>query len=399
MRLLSVKNALLVSALLGYLPQFAFGAPVAQTAGLQVVRRGDDISTQHWQIETTNINTRDEDEDLDDLETRAFRPPRPIDPPPPPPAPRPRPNPGAPGGSGTGPRPRPPPRPVTPPRPEPPQPKPDWAPIADNVNPGQGPGVGADPKPMGTYEQGGKDAVTNYQATVKNGKEDTKILDPATDDLSLLGKNPAEAFLDIRKNDQYQIVDTDVLISDVKELKNFQSGELGFDIKSSGLLRQTVVNTADGRQMINRGTYDKGGQFIAYQDAFKDADTAAADKKIPLNEIGLQNFKAAAGVNTNKLKAAFLMDIQNKEFWGIIRNNYNDLKQPFDQVLTFKSGTPQFDRIMGSPNFKSKFFAFGNHHNDIGDPVPDKVIVIPKDAPDSGNKLTVAVVFKDADAA
>lgn len=404
MRLLSVKNALLVTAFLGSLPQLSLGVPIARTAettDLQVVPRGDSFSlVPVEQLDETNIIPRDEDEfslkqteDANYIDIRAFRPPRP-DPPPPPPAPRPRPNPGAPGA----PRPRPPPRPVTPPRPDPPSPKPDWEPIPDDVNPGQGSGTGDDAKAMDTYEAGGQKQMNDYENIIKSGQDDTPIVD-TVDDLAKYGKN--KAFLDIRKNDQYQVVDTDVMVSDsLKELKNFQSGELGFDIKNTGFLRQTVVNKADGGagQMINRGTYDKGGQFIVYQDAFKEANTITGPKKTPLNEMGTQNFIAAAGDNTGKFKAAFLTDIQNKEFWAITRQNYNDMKQPFDQVLTFKSGTPQFDRYMGSPNFGSKFFSFGNHHNAMGDGIPDKVIVIPKDVENSGNKLTVGVVFKDASA-
>lgn len=88
------------------------------------------------------------------------------------------------------------------------------------------------------------------------------------------------------------------------------------------------------------------------------------------------------------------MDIQNKEFWDIIRKSYNEKRQKFDQVLTFESGSSQFDRIMGSPNFGSKFLGFGHHHNAIGDKIPDKVIVIPKDVAGAERKLTVAVVFR-----
>lgn len=53
----------------------------------------------------------------------------------------------------------------------------------------------------------------------------------------------------------------------------------------------------------------------------------------------------------------------------------------FDQVVTFQKGTPQFNRLMGSPNLSSKFFAFTNHHNAIGNKLPIKIVLMPKQVP------------------
>lgn len=265
---------------------------------------------------------------------------------------------------------------------------------------------------MNTYETKGKQQESAYEAAIKSGNDDTPIVGTEAE---LSGHEPNKAFLDITKNDQYKVSDEIVTLSDIglKELKNFRAGELGFDIQSSKRLQQTVVKNVPGDpaanpasgDTINRGTYDTSGNFIVYQDAFKEANTVTGAKKTPLNEMGAQNFIRAAGDNAKNLKAAFLTDVQNKEFWGITRQNYNDMKQPFSQVLTFKSGTPQFDRYMGSPNFGSKWLSFINHHNAIGNAVPDKIVVIPKDYELPGSKppvtvgtLTAAVVFKDADA-
>lgn len=290
-------------------------------------------------------------------------------------------------------------RPVTLPHPNPPAPQPNRQPIPNTENPGPGAGLGAEPKTMDIYATSGKNQVNNFLSVTKapkGSKPDTQLV--ATE-AELAKHGPNGAFLDIRKSDKYKIEDMTLHFSDLKTLKNFKWSELGFDIKDAGFVSKMVVtNKAPGSPTIIQGTYAKNGQFIVYQDAFKAADTTPGTK-VPLNEMGLQNFIAASkdapGGATN-FKAAFLTNIQNKEFWAITRQNYNDKNQPFNQVLIFPRGTPEFDRYMGSPNFNSKFFSFANHHEAIGNKVPDKVIVIPKQAENSGNELTVAVVFKDA---
>lgn len=154
-----------------------------------------------------------------------------------------------------------------------------------------------------------------------------------------------------------------------------------------------VSNPKDGKT-INRGVYDEQGEFIMYQEGFKDLQKDIPNA-IPLNELGMQNFLKTAGSNAKNLKAAFLTDVRNQELWAIVKNNYNDKEKSFDNVLTFERGSAQFNRIMGSPNFRSKMYGYGNHHNAIGGKVPNKVIVVPKQAQadDPDAELILAVVF------
>ncbi|OAQ59216.1 hypothetical protein VFPPC_16897 [Pochonia chlamydosporia 170] len=302
--------------------------------------------------------------------------PKPPPPPPPPLPPLPRPIPAPiPKAPAPKPKPIPPaPRPKTPPRPDPPKPDPAAKPIPPNENPGQGFGKGNEPKAMDSYRKLGS---RSYGELAKHRKN--------------------EAFLDIKKNDELDVIDLDVIVNAdpaLKVVRNFRSGELGFDTSSLNMLRQTTVSVkGEPGSIINKGTYDKEGRFIMYQSAFKELNPK--NSKTPLNEMGMQSFISAAGDKTKNLKAVFLMDVQNKEFWAITRQNYNDLKQPFTQVLTFQRNTPQFDRYMGSPNMNSKLYSFANHHNAIGNKIPTSIIVIPKKAENSGNKLTAAVIFKD----
>lgn len=317
-------------------------------------------------------------------------------PPPPPPPPLPRPVP-APIPKGPAPKPNPiapAPRPKTPPRPDPPKPDPAAKPIPPSENPGQGPGKGDEPKAMDSYQRAGVAQLGMYETTARGNKADTPIVQ-TQQELAKYGKN--EAFLDFRKNSAYKIDKQSVRLDDsvdLKVVKNFRSTELGFDSKSvRGMTQISVYVEKSSGSPIMRGTYDHEGGFIVYQTAFK------KDNKVPgatpLNEMSMQSFISAAGDKTKNLKAVFLMDVQNKEFWAITRQNYNDLKQPFTQVLTFQRNTPQFDRYMGSPNMNSKLYSFANHHNAIGNKIPTSIIVIPKQAENSGNKLTAAVIFKD----
>ena len=405
MKFLSAKNTLLLTAFLGCLPRPALGAPIIQAAEVtnsQVNPRGDDFSVVPVdQVDEAESIPHDEGgfyfepvDDVAEVETRRWDPPRPP-PPPPPPLPRPVPVPIVEPRPVTGPEPKPvapPAHPPSPPRPAPQLPKPDWKPIPVDTNPGVGQGKGADPKPMENYERSGRRQVDNYETITKSSKPDTAIVQTEAE---LDKYKPNEAFLDYRKNQNYELVDARVLTNEMKWSKNFKLSELGFKIEPGKFVDRVAVLYRKDKGMVNRGSYDPDGNFIMYQDAFKKTNDDVA-KKLPLNEIGMQNFINVAGDNTKNLKAAFLMDVQNKEFWAITRQNYNDMKQPFDQVLTFEHGTPQFNRYMGSPSLFSKFYSFGNHHNAIGNKIPDKVIVIPKQAEGSGGQLTVAVVFKAA---
>ncbi|KAI1868396.1 hypothetical protein JX265_007219 [Neoarthrinium moseri] len=400
MKLHSLRTAFFLTASIGGISRLALAAPVVSI--LQVARSGDiagnnSLATVDIDLEgETGITTRNED-DLGlgetyhgvGIETRMTipRPPTPpkLPVPPPPPVPRPLPPVVIPK-----------PKPADPvpvpgsPRPPPPPPKADWKPIPATENPGQGYGMGNDPKQMDEYAKAGKTQVDSYEATVHSNKPDVLTVGSKAE---LQGKGPNEAFLDIRKNPAYKIEEVKVLTSELKELKNFKSSELGFEIKQ-GFVTQVSVRNGKDPEPINQGIYDPNGNYIMYQVAFKDGNNVA--DKIPLNEIGMQNFQKVAGDNTKNFKAAFLMELQNKEFWGITRQNYNDMKQPFSEVMTFNRGTPQFERYMGSPNINSKFFSYGNHHNAIGNKIVDKIVIIPKQAENSGGKFTAALIFKNA---
>ncbi|KAG6099711.1 hypothetical protein E4U30_006153 [Claviceps sp. LM220 group G6] len=402
MRFHPTQNGLLLAALLASCGQLVHGAPIVPTADIDPWQGS--TSASHRLAGVLEPRRREVDEAIPELDGSTLRevfarsfPPRlpgkPPVPPPPPPVPRPRPVPAP----MPRPRPAPAPRPVTPPRPLPPAPKPEAKPIPHNENPGQGTGTGAEPKSMQHYEQEGTKQLHMYETKAKSHEPDTVIV--ATE--AEVAHHPKNgAFLDINKNDELRLEKQDVRLDDgpsLKVLKEFNSQELGFSMKDVGNLKQVAVYPSKSHaQFINRGTYDPNGRIILYQDAFKDLNVGQGAKKIPLNEMGMQNFKSVAGEKTKNLKAVFLMDVQNKEFWAITRESYNARKQPFKEILTFPRGSPEFNRFMGSPNFSSKFYSFANHHNAIGNKVPDKVIVMTREHPNSGGKLTVAVTFKDA---
>ncbi|KAK8132089.1 hypothetical protein PG999_000262 [Apiospora kogelbergensis] len=400
MKFLSVKNALYLTASLGSLSRLTLAAPVAATA--LVTRSGINTGGSVFPIHV-DIDPIDKDDDRlrrrgtqDGLkiEPRITIPKPPVPPPPPRP---PVPNPVAPKPVVPKPKPVEPVPVPGPPRTPPPSPKADWKPIPPpkeaSDNPGQGNGKGGDAKSMDSYANSGKTQVKNYVEITKGSRPDAITVASKKD---LEGKKQNTAFLDIRKNPNYEVQEEPFQFVNVnlKELKNFKPAELGFDINALGTFTKVTVKRASDKQDINIGTYDPKGNFIYYESAFKDANTV--EDKIPLNEMGMQNFKKIAGDNTKNFKAAFLGDIQNKEFWEITRQNYNDMKQPYSQVMTFEHDTAQFERYMGSPNLNSKFFSWGNHHNAIGNKVVDKIVIIPKQAENSGRKMTAALVFKDA---
>lgn len=247
---------------------------------------------------------------------------------------------------------------------------------------------------MADYERSGRSQVDDYEQIVKSGRPDTRVVQTEAD---LAKYSPHEAFLDFRENAGYRVRNDKYSYSYYKSLRNFDSSELGFDFEQAKDIMQVTVTEkgGDSGAVIAQGSYDPEGRFMVYQMAFKDENNKVADH-VPLNEISMQNFIAVAGDQTKNLKAAFITDIQNKGFFAITRQNYNDLKQPFDKVLTFERGTPQFYRYMGSDNIRSTIFSFGNHHHAIGNKIIDKIIVIPKQVQGSDDELAVAIVFGDA---
>ncbi|KAK8003963.1 hypothetical protein PG989_003682 [Apiospora arundinis] len=404
MKFLSVKNALYLTASLGSFSRLTLAAPVATAA---LVARSEIITAGNAFPIPVDSDPNDEDDDhlrrrgTQDgfkIDTRMTIP-KPPAPPPPPKLPIPGPVVPKPIVPIVVPKPK----PVEPapvpgsPRLPPPPPAADWKPIPAPVkaadNPGQGNGKGDNAKPMDDYAKSGKTQVDNYVTITKGNKPDVLTVASKAD---LAGKEKNTAFLDIRKNPNYEVDEQQhqYVNVDLKELKNFKPAELGFDINAPGTSTKVTVRRASDKKDINIGTYDPKGNFIYYESAFKEANNV--EDKIPLNEVGMQNFKKIAGDNTKNFKVAFLANIQNKEFWEITRQNYNDVKQPYSQVMTFEHGTPQFDRYMGSPNINSKFFSWGNHHNAIGNKQVDKIVVIPKQVEGSGGKMTAALIFKDA---
>nr|POE51814.1 hypothetical protein CFP56_26021 [Quercus suber] len=413
MRLVSAQTVLLLATLLSLLSRSTLATPTNPsllTENQWLSRRGNDTSIGSID-RTEGLETSSRDEEtlystwankVAELDIRAFFPkinPRPPTPPPlpvpggssgalgarPGVVPRPVPHPGAPAPH---PQVNVPGKPVV--RPEPPPRKPDWQPIPDNVNPNSGTGKGGSPRPMQVYQSLGQQQFSDYETVVSSRQLDTLIVPTAAE---LAEHQANRAFLDYDKNAHYRAL-KDKSVGKVKELQNFMESELGFDPMAVQTVERRVVTNSDTGETINGGVYDKYGKFVVFQDAFKEENTVP--NSIPLNEIGMQSFIKVAGENTKNFKVGIFANIVNKEFWAITRSNYNDAGQPFEQVLTFEHGSPGFDQFMGSPNIRSKFYAFGNHHNAIGSKVPDRIIVIPKQAQDTrgDGQLDVAVVFK-----
>ncbi|KAG5923432.1 hypothetical protein E4U42_004963 [Claviceps africana] len=405
MRPCPTRNGLILAALLASCGQLVLGAPTAPTADIDPWF--ETSTTSPGLAGALKARRREEDASVLDpeesgfqgLDARSFPPRIPgipgkpsIPPPPPPRGPRTGPGNGIPRPVPRPAQPRP--RPVTPPRPHPPPPAPVAHPIPAGTNPNKGPGLGNEPKPMSYYEKEGTAKLNMYQERIRSRAPDTLIVETEAE----VAKHPKfAAFLDINKNNELDLVKQDVRLDDSQELKmlkEFTSAELGFSMKDIRNLRQISVHPIRNHMvLINRGTYDADGKIILYQDAFNANNIGQGAKRIPLNEMGMQNFKSVAGDKTKNLRAVFLMNVQNKEFWGITRECYNARGQPFSEVLTFERGTAEFNRFMGSPSFSSKFLSFANHHNAIDNKVPQRVIVMPEQHANSGGKLTVAVVF------
>jgi hypothetical protein len=259
---------------------------------------------------------------------------------------------------------------------------------------------------MQTYSSRGERALTSYEAAIKANKPDA-ITVTSKEGLKSHGKN--EAFLDMQKLTGSYIVDVkpDTWFrgdSAHKTLLNFKSSDIGFEINKSLNFKKIIVRNFGSHEAINTASFDPDGRFVVWEAAFKQANDVA--DAIPLNELGMQSFIKAVGAKTKNLKVAFLANIQNKEFWAITRQNYNDKKAGFDRVLTFERGTEQFKRYMGSPNLGSKFYAFANHHRAISNRVPSKIVIMPKqvkvegviveegEPPERVGQLCAALIFQ-----
>ncbi|CAK3917485.1 Hypothetical predicted protein [Lecanosticta acicola] len=440
MRIASTRQAVLLCAFLGCLPRLSFGLPTFDdTTSINAITPLHKDERSVWYDISSGVvqNTqRDHDwpftsDDDDDIAIAArgwFPKPEvpevphapPIVPEHPFPGPAPRPGPAGSGtGTGASEPARPPPPGADPPSEEqlPPRQNPEpesqdkWTPIPSTAAPGISAKLGGPPRPMDDYQRDGRNQMAMYQNTIKQNTPDTAVVE---DKAQLANHGPQKAFLDVTRNENYYITGQQLGLADpyIKLLMaNFRPSELGFSFEIKDPKREAyqlrAVWSADAnvKNFINRGTYDPLGNFIMYQDAFRTNERAPADERVPLGEMGLQLYQQALSTTqrtTGNLKAAFLMNIQNKGFWAITIQNYNDLRTPLDKVLTFKSGTPQFERYMGSDNLKSKFYAFANHHWAIGNKIPDQIIVVPKQAMKTdatigqSPQLIAVVIFRDA---
>lgn len=262
--------------------------------------------------------------------------------------------------------------------------------------------------PMDQYQSDGTKALNDYIKAITSNKAETKIAETQAD-ADKLAKNTG--WLDWTKNPGYKPDYSEVdLLNAYPGLKLFDRELTGFDIPNTA--RQVITqdkaydaflkkagddsskkgDDQEGPAYCNRGTYDPDGRFIVFQDAFK-ANNDFVENHVPLNEIGMQNILHVAGDKAKNLQGAFLTDIQNEGFWAIVRQNYRDMGKTFADRVTFAAGSKQFQRLMGSPNFKSKLLGMSNHHNALGNKVPISVTTAPKQVKGSGGQLNVFIKF------
>ncbi|CAG8977876.1 hypothetical protein HYALB_00001753 [Hymenoscyphus albidus] len=274
-----------------------------------------------------------------------------------------------------------------------------WKPISESDNPPglhdvdappvHSSGLGEPAKAMEFYAEKGRKQLNIYERIVRSNRKDTKTVLTKED---LVKYNKGSAFLDVTKNAEYLVWDSENWIDESFAYlpKLYKSDEIGFDLNRVPILTTTSVYTADKMGLVCETTFADNGLFIIYQHAYKENDDVG---EIPINEIQMQTFFDASKGNSRSFRVAFLENIQNKEFWAITRENYNDMRQPYTKVLTFERGTPQFDRYIGSPNIWSKFWGFGNHHNALGKPILMRIIVTPAQVSNAFG-LGAAIVFK-----
>lgn len=291
-----------------------------------------------------------------------------------------------------------------------------WKPIPPKVVPGQGNRRHALPTPnfksTDAYEKDGKDRMNELTNTLRSKTSDVVLVDDHKE-LSKFPKN--RAFQKLTEMPNYTILKKPVTVHDIKSFEAFTPAELGFAYKPGDKLMEYATvdtdqleKTKDGwakdkdgnikgaEYPVVRATYDPDGKYIIYQEAYKNTQPEEGDK-LPIPEIGMQNFLDFTGDKAKHLKVALLANIKNEQTWDMTRDTYNELKIKFDQRKTFEKGTKEFDRFVGSPNFGSKFFGYGNHHNAIGNKIPYKVTIVPKQAVGKKDfdEMTIAVFFED----
>jgi hypothetical protein len=184
----------------------------------------------------------------------------------------------------------------------------------------------------------------------------------------------------------------------LKSISLFHQDETTLVIKKTEAAQEIqIVSSADASKSIVKMTIDADGRYFIMQDSFKATDQTGSG--IPLNEMVMQNFLHVAGTNADQFAVMFIVNIQNQEFWNVVRASYDERNKPFEQVLTF---TPEhnkaaFDRFMGTPNISSKLFGFSNHYIALGRNPPRSIVVIPQQST-GADELSIALVFKETPA-
>ncbi|KAI9712382.1 MAG: hypothetical protein M1820_001595 [Bogoriella megaspora] len=273
--------------------------------------------------------------------------------------------------------------------------------MSDPLLLGQGSGFG-DVETLLFYQQKGKTRMEEYSHALISKTEDTKVLNDVKE-VDVRGKT---SFLDIRHNAKYLGVSGSRVFHTFPELKVFREADLSLDVKTLKSLREITVSDATSKAIIkpiiNRGTYDPNGEVIIAQVAFKANDQTPRDspERVPVNEISWQAYASVAkGTDKQKrLKVIFFMDIQNRGFWSITAQNYEQAGIPTDKmhVWTAADHLESFQRFIGSDTINGKVRFLTNHHIAIGNKTLAKVITIPKQVPGSQGRFTAALVLGPA---
>jgi hypothetical protein len=266
-----------------------------------------------------------------------------------------------------------------------------------NVEPGTGETHDTTtPRSIAEIETAGRRQWEAYNAAVKIHTRDTQVVQD-TSQLPASTSGARTVFLDVRSVKGYRIQSKKIsnpTSGNLKSISLFRNEEIGgFDIKNNQAAQQIQINPssgADAMKSIIKMTIDDGGRYFIKQDSFKATDQTGSG--IPLNEMAMQSFLRVAGANADKFSVMFIVNIQNQEFWNVVRANYDDYKAPFEKVLAFKAGTVAFNRLLGTQNINSMLFGFQNHYIALGRKMPTRIIVIPKEVPNAG-ELSIALVF------
>jgi hypothetical protein len=249
---------------------------------------------------------------------------------------------------------------------------------------------------LAVIEAAGRRQWEAYNAAIKAHTRDTKIVSDKS-------KLPAEAggsrsaFLDVQSVKGYQIKTKKIsnpTQGNLKSISLFRKAETSVDIKNTEAAQEIqIVPSADTSKSIVKMTIDAAGRYFVMQDSFKATDQTGSG--IPLNEMVMQNFLHVAGKNSKDFAVMFIVNIQNQEFWNVVRASYDEIGKPFDRVEEFtpENNKVAFDRFMGTPNINSKLFGFANHYDALGKKKPLSIVVIPQQYKHA-DELSIALVFE-----